>query len=210
MRVSPRITLSLAALLASCGGTVNYDPASTNDPSPPAVNLLITRAGQPNLEVQARTTPAPPPVVGNYGNPAPSTRQQFSVLATATDNESGIRNIKLSITRTVCFTSSSGGVVQAYLGSVTRKEATYTDQRNAPRQASLGDTGLIDNSPFGTDPANLTAANLLTFTDANGTLRAGVGVSSRWNMEARNFSGQITYSNSIVVLAGNTSCVTQP
>ena len=56
----PRILLASAAamLLAACGGTVDTSKG-TNDTTPATVNLLITRAGQPNLEVQQLVTPSP-------------------------------------------------------------------------------------------------------------------------------------------------------
>ena len=205
MRISSCITIALCAVLASCtNNTVNYDPATNSDTSPAGVNVLVRRAGQPDLEVQGQTPGATRPV-GNYGNLTPVTRQEFSVLATGTDNQSGIRHIKLNLTRTVCYVSSSGAIAQAYSGTVMRKEATYTDRRNAPIQASLGETGVIDTTPNALGPDNL-----LAWTNSNGLTRIGVGVSSRWNMEATNFAGQTTYSNSIVVVAGDTSCVTNP
>ena len=85
---------------------------------------------------------------------------EFSVLATATDAESGISSIKLLVTRTVCFRTSAGNVSQAYFGTKERKSATY-QAGSAPTQASLGDTGIFDNTSFGTDPANLAETNLL-------------------------------------------------
>lgn len=202
MRIFTCIAIAFCALLASCD-TVNYDPA-TSDTSPPGVNVLIKRAGLPDLEVQGQTGAARP--VGNYGNLPPTpTRFEFSVLATGTDNESGIRHIKLSMTRTVCYLTSGGAIAQAYSGTVMRKEANYTDRRNAPTQTSLGDTGVID-----TTPNALGKENLLAWTNANGQTRIGIGVSSRWNMEATNFAGQTTFSNSILIAAGDTSCVTSP
>lgn len=207
--------LSLMAVAAGCGGTINYNPATNSDTTPPDVNLLITRYGQPNLEVQKRVVPSPK-VNGSFGvvgQPLPNAKFDFSVLATATDNESGIRHNKLSMTRTVCFISSSGNLAQAYFGSVVRKEATYTNQAQAPTQASLGDTGIIDNSIINNDPtrpANLTDDNLLVRKDANQVPHLGVGVSTKWVMEATNFAGDTTYSEVIFILAGDTSCVTTP
>jgi hypothetical protein len=206
----PRILQASAAamLLAACGGTVDTSKG-TNDTTPATVNLLITRAGQPNLEVQQLVTPSPN-VRGDYGSPIPKSKMEFSVLATATDAESGISSIKLLVTRTVCFRTSAGNVSQAYFGTKERKSATY-QAGSAPTQASLGDTGIFDNTSFGTDPANLAETNLLLRRDPNNALVADfVGVSTRWNMETKNFAGQTTYSDRIFVTAGDTSCVTQP
>lgn len=207
MRTPYGVVLGLSvALGAACGGgTINYNPGTGIDSTPPGVNLLITRAGQPDLEVQARTVPSPN-LSGNYGNPAPNTRQAFSILATATDLESGIRSVRLTMNRTVCYQTASGVIAQAYFPTEVRKEAIYTDQQNAPTQASLGDTGVIDNSAFGTDPANISLDNLLVWTNANQVHRAGVGVATRWNMETTNFAGLTTYSDVIHIAAGNTVC----
>jgi hypothetical protein len=212
MRVSPRITVALFTLLAAaCGGTVDDQDAAANDSTPAAVNLLITRAGLPNLEVQARTTPATTPPFGTFGALGSAFVRDFSVLATATDNESGIRDIKLLMTRTVCYTTSSGNIAQAYSGTVTRKEASYTDAANAPKQASLGDTGIMNSTTNSLGVfRDSSEANLLVYKNANQEVKLGVGVSTRWNMEARNHAGQTTFSNSIVIAAGNTTCVTQP
>jgi hypothetical protein len=212
MRLSPRIAVALFTLIAAaCGGTVDDQQAAANDTTPAAVNLLITRVGQPNLEVQQQTLPATTPPAGDFGPIDSTFAKDFSVLATATDNESGIRDIRLLMTRTVCFMSSGGNVVQAYSGTVTRKTANYADPRNAPKQASLGDTGIMDSSKDTLGVfKNLVEANLLTYKNSNQILRMGVGARTRWNMEARNHAGQTTYSNSIVITAGDVSCVTQP
>ncbi|HEY0306204.1 MAG TPA: hypothetical protein VGC44_14620 [Longimicrobiales bacterium] len=211
MRRALQLVLSVFATAGIIGcnggsgsGTVNYNPANP-DGTPADVNLLIKVAGQQDLQV-GKQTPGAAKVSFNYGSPVPNTRSTFSVLATATDAESGIRYIKLSVTRTVCYRTSSGGLSQAYTGTVMRKEQTYTDQTRAPVQASLGDTGIFDPGT----PATASIDNLLVFTDANGTRRLGVGVSTRWNMEARNFGGGTTYSDGITVFAGDVSCVTNP
>jgi hypothetical protein len=204
--------MSIAAVAVGCGDKVNFDPATTTDTTPPTVNLLITRVGQPDLEVQERVVPSQNKN-GNFGNPIPTQKLTFSVLATAKDAQSGIRNIKLSMTRTVCYMSTGGVLAQAYFGSVVRKEATYTDPHNAPVQPSVGDTGIIDNSILHNDPAqpaNLNDDNLLVWKNANQQRNVGVGVSTKWFLEATNFSGTTTYSDVIFIVAGDTTCVTQP
>jgi hypothetical protein len=211
MRTFQLIAVSVVAgLVAGCGGTVDNSKGN-NDSTAPKVNLLITRAGQPNLEVQELLVPRPTtPTSGDYGNPMPRSKMEFSVLATATDPESGIKSTKLNMTRTVCFTSSAGNVTQAYFGTVVRKSATYQSSA-APTQASLGDTGVFDNSVIGTDPANLVDSNLLLRrNNANQLVFDAVGVSTKWNLEATNFAGQTSYSEVIFIRAGDTSCVTQP
>ena len=211
-RIIARMTL--APLIFGCGtgnASSTVDATNVNDLSKPAVNVLVTRPGEPNLEVQAQTIPAPAtPKSTNYGNPVPSVSSEFSILATATDPESGIKHLKLSVTRTVCYTNSNGSLSPAYYGTVTRKEATYTDRAHAPVQASLGETGIIDNSSINNNPVILTDKNLLAWRNANNNVNVGVGVSTKWGMEATNFAGQTTYSDVIFVLSGDVSCVTTP
>jgi len=204
-------TILLILLVAGCNSTTINNSGGTSDTSPAKTDLLITRYGQPNIEVFDRTIPAPTlPAGASFGDPMPNKKMDFSILATATDPESGIRTIKLFMTRTVCFRTSAGNISQAYFGTVERKSATYPANQ-APTQASLGDTGIFDNSPFGTDPANLQEINLLVRRSGSGQLLFdAVGVSTKWNMEATNFASQTTYSDVIFIRAGDTSCVTQP
>jgi hypothetical protein len=201
--------VAVAATWGCRDNTINYNPATNNDTSPPAVNLLITRVGQPNLEVQERKTPSPK-LAGNYGSPAPNAIMDFSILATATDSGSGIKSIKLSMTRTVCYRASSGVIAADYKGSVTVKEATYTDQQNAPVQASVGASGIINNLDTSPDSLKLVPENLLVWKNANQVLGLGVGVSTKWFMEAKNFAGATTYSEVIFVLAGDLTCPITP
>jgi hypothetical protein len=201
--------VSAASLAVGCGGTVNYNPGTAPDGSPPTVNLLITRPGAADVEVQGQPGVNPKKST-NFGNPAPNVKKDFSVLATAKDPESGIRDLKIVMTRTVCFTGSGGGNNSAPFATVIRKEAKWTDQANAPTSPSLGETGIIDNSGFGTTPANFDEANLLVFRNAQGTLMVGNGVATKWGVEATNFAGLTTYSDVIYVLAGNTTCAALP
>lgn len=202
-------SMSVASLALGCGGTVNYNPANAPDATPPTVNLLITRPGAPDVEVQGQPGVTPKKST-DFGNPAPNSKKDFSVLATAKDPESGIKDLKIVMTRTVCFTGSGGGNNSAPFGTVTRKEATWTDQQHAPTSPSLGETGIIDNSSFGTTPPNLDQTNLLVFRNAQGALMVGNGVATKWGVEATNFAGQTTYSDVIYVTAGNTTCAALP
>lgn len=190
----------MGGLLAACQSTVN---PSTPDTTPPATNLLIKRAGAPDLEVQNRSGPSANKA-DNLGAFPASRKFDFSVLATATDQQSGIRDVKLSVTRMVCYRASSGAIAQAYFGTVTRKQANYPDPKQVPSQASLGDTGVIDNTPFAI--ANPSADNLLVWVNANQVSAVGVGVLTRWSMEAKNAAGLTSYSDAITIGAGDTSC----
>lgn len=202
-------SMSVASLVIGCGGTANYNPANGVDGTPPTVNLLVRRYGAPDVEVQAQNGPSPK-LSTNFGNPAPNAESDFSVLATAKDPESGIRNMKIVMTRTVCFTGASGGNNGAPLGTVTRKEAQWTDQQHAPTSPSLGETGIIDARPVALSPDSINETNLLVFRNSQGNLRAGVGVATKWGLEATNFAGLTTYSDVIYVLAGDLACPALP
>lgn len=211
-------SMSVASLMLGCGGsggsggggaTVNYNPANGVDGTPPTVNLLIARAGAPNVEVQGQPGVNPKKST-NFGDPAPNAKSDFSVLATATDAESGIRDLKIRMTRTVCFTGSGGGNNSAPFGTITRKEAQWTDQTRAPTSASLGETGIIDARPQALSLAGRDTSNLLVFRNAQGNLLAGVGVATKWGVETTNFAGLTTYSDVIYVFAGRTNCAALP
>ena len=203
-------SLSAASLVIGCGGTVNYNPSNGIDGSLPTVNLLIKPAIGSDAEVQGQVVPSAKKTI-NFGDPAPTNRQlDFSVLATAKDPESGIRNIKIVMTRTVCFTGSGGGNNSAPFGTVTRKQATWTDQQHAPTNPSLGETGIIDARPLMLTPDSIKTVNLLAFLNAQGHLLPGIGVATKWGMEATNFAGLTTYSDVIYVLAGSLPCAALP
>jgi len=202
-------SMSVASLVMGCGGEVNYNPANGPDGTPPTVNLLVTRPGAPDLEVQGQPGVTPKKST-NFGNPAPNAKSDFSVLATAKDPESGIRDMRIVMTRTVCFTASNGNIASAPFGTVTRKEAHWTDQQHAPTSPSLGETGIIDARPQALSQAGMDETNLLVFRNAQGNLVAGKGVATKWGMETKNFAGLTTYSDVIYVSAGDLTCPALP
>ena len=186
------VALGVCGVLCACQ---TVDP-KTSDTTPPGTNLLIKSYGQPDLEVQNQ----PGANVGaNLGAiPASNSSLDFSVLATATDNESGIREIKLSMTRMVCYRASSGVIAQAYSATVVRKQSSYSGS-SVPRQASLSDTGVIKSGSTADE-------NLLVWVNANQIKSVGVGLHTLWSMEAKNGNNQTSYSRAITIGAGDTSC----
>ena len=201
-------SMAMASLVTGCGGTVNYNPAN-GDATPPTVNLLITRPGAPDVEVQGQSGPSANKST-NFGPLNTTTQKDFSVLATAKDPESGIKDLKITMMRTVCFTSGGGGNNSAPFGTVTRKEAHWSDPKNAPTNPSLGETGIIDARAWALDPANRSETNLLVFRNAQGNLLPGIGVATKWGVEATNFAGLTTFSDVIRVLAGDLPCASLP
>ena len=200
-------SMSVAGLAIGCGGgsdEVNFNPAN-GDATPPTINLLIKRAGAPDVEVQGQSGPSAKKST-SFGDPAPNAKSDFSVLATAKDPESGIRNLKIVMTRTVCTTPTTS----APFGTVTRKQASWTDPTHAPTSPSVGETGIIDARPQALSQAGMDLSNLLVFRNSQGTLSSGVGVATKWGAEATNFAGQTTFSDVIFVLAGPTTCAALP
>lgn len=207
--------MSVASLVIACdggtgdaGGTVNWDPATGVDTTGPAVNLLITRPGAPDVEVQGQPG-ANPKKSTSFGDTAITALKDFSVLATAKDPESGIKDLKIVMTRTICFTSSGGANAAAPLPTVTRKETHWTDRTHAPTSPSLGETGVIDGRDTSVTHG-ISATNLLVWKNSQGHSDRGNGVATKWGMEATNFAGKTTYSDVIYVLAGPTICAALP
>ena len=208
--------MSVASLVMGCpggsggaGGTVNYNPANGLDTSPPTINLLIKRYGAPDVEVQGQNGPSAN-LSTNFGDPAPNAKSDFSVLATAKDLESGIKNLKITMTRTVCYTSSGGANAGAPFPTVTRKEANWTNQQQAPTNPSLGETGVIDGRNPDSIPGGISATNLLVWKNSQGHSDTGKGVSTKWGAEATNFAGKTVYSDAIRVFAGSVTCPALP
>jgi hypothetical protein len=206
--------MCVGSLVLGCGegdagGTVNYNPTTGVDTTKPTINLLVRRAGAADVEVQGQNGPAAN-LSTNFGDPAPAAISDFSVLATAKDPESGIKNLRIVMTRTVCFTGTGGTNNSAIFATVTRKVANWTDQTKAPTAPSLGETGIIDNRPVAFTPDSISETNLIVFKTSQGTLRQGVGVSTKWGAEATNFAGQTTNSDAIRVFAGATTCAGLP
>lgn len=208
--------MSVTSLAIGCGGgsggpggEVNYNPANGIDTTPPTINLLITRPGAPNLEVQGQSGPSANKST-NFGNPIDTVLADFSILATANDPESGIKDLKITMMRTVCFTASNGNIASAPFGTITRKDATWTDPTHAPTNPSLGETGIIDNSRAGTTPSNFDIKNLLLWKNAQGHTAIGKGVATKWGAETTNSAGKTTYSDVIRVFAGDLTCAALP
>jgi hypothetical protein len=197
----------VAAFLTGCGPTVNYDPYTQVDGTPPMVNLLIKRYGQPDLEVQALNGPSQN-LKGEYGTSIANQKFEFSILATGKDAESGIKSIKLFVTRTVCYKTADGSIAAAYSGTKLAREVTYPDQHSAPTAPSLGFTGVIDST--GPARVNPTDENLLVWVNANSVRSVGVGVAMYWTVETENFAGAKTASDKIWITAGDLSCPIGP
>jgi hypothetical protein len=189
------VTLSFTAVLFSlsgCNDTVDWSHPTAPDPTPVTVDMVFTRPNAANLEVMAATVPQPSTAWIIPTLPTGS-EDDFSIVATAKDPESGVATVSLSVQRTVCFVASDGSISSALQAPEVRKQASYPNRAKAPVTASLGDTVYV--------------SQLLVFQDANGHAVKGVGVKSVWTMQATNNQSALpVFSNAIKVGIGNTTC----
>mgnify|MGYP001312039918 CR=1 FL=1 len=174
--------LVVAALLAGCT-PVPYNPATSTDTTPPKVALRIEGAGSNAIEV-TNWDPANPQNKSGTANP----NATLKLLATATDNESGIKEVKLSVLRTVKYLSSSGLLVDNRMASVTVDSRSYAlNNGQAPSMGAIQLT-VVPSDQF-------------VFMN-NGQAVTGVGVVLEYNVEAKNQNGQTAHTERLVISSG--------
>lgn len=171
-----------AALLAGCT-PVPYNPATNTDTTPPNVALRIEGAG-PNAIEATNWDPHNPQNKSGSANP----NATLKLLATATDPESGIKEIKLSVLRTVKYLSSSGLLVDNRMASATVDAKTYA--LNNGQAPSMGVIQLT-----------VVPSDQFVFMN-NGQAVTGVGVVLEYNVEARNQNGQMAHTERLVISSG--------
>lgn len=190
--------LLLPLLLIGCQ-TIQYDRATNNDTTPPAVGLRLT--GTAPGDLAQRPVPA---AVANSLTPVETTALTLGtpptavrvhedgtadIVATAQDNESGIELLKLTCQRTV----------------YSRWDAASRTESNA---LLLPETQEVRNQiSYGQVPSSailqrlLNMRQMMRFTNAAGTTTIGHAVSATCSAEAKNFNGQTVYAHAIVVFA---------
>lgn len=180
----PRLaTILIAMTLAGCGN-VPFNPATNTDTTAPRVALRAEGAQPTAVEV---TNFVPGALQNVHVNANPNAA--VKLLGTATDNESGIKEIKLSVTRTVKFIASNGGLAEAYFGTKVLDTRTYSlNNGQAPT--------------FGAIQLTVKPGDEFVYQNANGNTMMGVGVVLEYNIEARNFNGQMSYTDKLVVTSG--------
>lgn len=171
-----------AAMLAGCT-SVPYNPSTSTDATPPQVALRIEGAGPNAIEV-TNWYPGHPQNKNGTANPAAT----LKLLATATDNESGIKEIKLNVLRTVKYVASNGSLADNRMASVVVDSKSYTlDNGQAPTM------GVIQ--------LNVVPRDQFVFVN-NGRSVTGVGVVLEYNVEAKNQNGQGAYTDRLVISSG--------
>lgn len=199
MRVASRVVCVLvAAVGVQACAPVPYDPATNTDTTPATPVVLRVDAsttvvnsvtGRPELvtasfEARDRIVGQPQNVRGTVGEDT-----YLDVLSTATDNESGIREVTVKLNRTVFFIASNGSLASTQFPSIVVATASYT-----PSNGRLPRMG---------------AANYRThiggerrFTNAQGNTLLGTGVVLQYFAEAKNGAGMIAFTDTVTVTSG--------
>lgn len=182
------LTFRIAPLLVMAGlvacTPVPYNPSTSSDTTPPRVALHVEGAGQNAVEV-TNFVPGQPQNKHVDANPNATVK----LLATATDNESGIKDITLKLTRTVKYIASNGSLVETLIPTTTVDTKTYTlNNGQAPSM------GVIQ--------VEIKPSDAFVYATSNGTMATGVGVVLSYTVEARNFNGQSSYTERLVVTSG--------
>jgi len=163
---------------------VPYNPNTNNDTTKPKVALRVEGAGPNAVEV---TNFVPGQLQNKFATAHPNAT--VNLLATATDNESGIMEIKLNVTRTVKFIASNGFLTEARMATKMVESKTYTlNNGQAPSFAAI--------------QVNVKPSDEFVFTNANGTTTTGVGVVLEYSVEGKNFNRLWDYTERLVVSSG--------
>lgn len=169
-------------LLTGCP-QVPYNPATTTDTTKPSIALRIEGAG-PNAIEATNWIPGQPQNRNGTAHPDAT----LKLLATATDNESGIKEIRLNVLRTVKYVSSSGSVVDNRMASAVVDSKSYT--LNNGQAPSIGVIQL-----------NVVPRDQFVFLN-NGQTVVGVGVVLEYNVEAKNQNGLWDHTERLVISSG--------
>ena len=163
---------------------VPYNQNTNNDTTKPKVALRVEGAGPNAVEV----TNFIPGQLQNK-NAVANPNATVKLLATATDNESGIKEIKLNVTRTVKFIASNGSLTEARMATKLVDSKTYAlNNGQAPSMGAIQVT--------------VKPSDEFVFTNANGTTLTGVGVVLEYSVEGKNFAGLGDYTERLTVSSG--------
>lgn len=183
MRASQWIpALLLAVALGGCT-PVAYNPATSSDTTPPQVALRVEGAGPTAIEV-TNWDPAHPQNRNGSAHPDAT----LKLLATATDNESGIKEIRLNVLRTVKYVTSNGALAD------NRMASAVVDTRSYPLANGQAPS-------MGAIQLNVVPRDQFAFVN-NGQTVVGVGVVLEYNVEAKNQNGQWIHTDRLVIGSG--------
>jgi hypothetical protein len=203
MRNASKVSAILfsAFVFAGCPG-VPYNPATNSDITPPDVGIRVTGDAQTSIWVADSSKLIPriaiPPV--DVGVPAPATpvtpvsvlmheRGEASILATAQDNESGVKSLKLFCQRRVYYNYDAAGPTE----SNAVLEITTTEQNNQLNNGQAPKTALTQQV------VNMWGRML--FRNSQGTNTRAHRVSLTCSAEASNFNGNKALTKGVLVWA---------
>lgn len=174
--------LAFAVNLAACT-PVPYNPATTTDTTAPRVALRIEGAGASAIEVKNWDPANPQNKNGNANQNA-----TLKLLATATDNESGVKEITLNVLRTVKYLGSNGDLLSNRMASAVVDSKTYTLNNGQAPSLGVIQLDVVPHEQF-------------VFVN-NGQNVTGVGVVLEYNVEAKNQNGQWDHTEKLVITSG--------
>lgn len=176
-------TVLVVASVVACA-PVPYNPSTNSDTTKPSVALRVEGAGTTAVEV----TNFIPGQLQNK-NVVANPNATVKLLATATDNESGIQEIELFVTRTVKFIASNGSLGEARMATIPVESKTFAlNNSQAPSMGAIQVT--------------IKPSDQFVFVNANNNTLTGVGVVLEYNVRGKNFAGLIDYTERLVVNSG--------
>lgn len=198
-----RLAVLLAGIsMVSFAGctSVPYDPATSTDTTPPDIGIRVTGEGptstwDPNRNMFNPAVPITPVEVGSrqLGTPLPSIRVHergtVNVVATAQDNESGIRGLKLVCQRTVYYNwdAANQTEAQALLAPVVKQQTNQPGSGGVP---AIGVQQMV-----------LDMHGQMVFASAQGNPIRGHRVAVTCSAETSNFNALLVQSQGVVIWA---------
>ena len=203
MTLATRLTAGLVCVLlvSGCPG-VPYNPATNTDTTPPAIGIRITGDSPSSVwntttntfssKVAMQPVDVGARVPGTPVTPVPVKVHEHGeavLLATAQDNESGVRSIKLTCQRRTYYNwnASSQTEANAVLAPVTTQQDYQLNNGVAPKS--------------GIQQRVLNMWGQMLFPSSQGTAIRAHRVSNTCTAEATNFNGSSAQTQAVLVWA---------
>ncbi|MEC5386478.1 hypothetical protein VVD49_12140 [Uliginosibacterium sp. H3] len=195
--------LALGALTLGLQGcpssTVPFDPGSTTDTTPPVASVkvdtsltTVDQSGvssthlQESREATGQVPGRPQNVVATV-----STASELDITASASDNESGIKELVLKVNRTVYYIPSDPNLPPSPALMPTQELKRITNTLSNGQVPKLAITALRTG-----------IAAERHFVNSNGTTVTGSGVVLKYFVESKNFNGQVTNTDAVTIVSG--------
>jgi hypothetical protein len=192
-------TVVSGALMSGCTG-IPYNPATNNDITPPIISIRVS-GDSPSSTWDAQHSkfdpaiPLTPLEVGarvssNMQNVQVHKNGEASVVATARDDESGIRSLKLTCQRTVYYNWDSASQTE----NNTLLLPVFSEQTNHVNNGYVPASGI--------EQQVLNMSGQMVFRNSQGTPTRGHRVSITCSAEASNFNSISIQSQGVVIWGG--------